>query len=126
MAPGPALGAVLAPIEVGAVPDEQLLEVLEAEWRQLAHQQARVWAVMAQLATRDPMLGIAAGPVWTPDQIFESAVDEIRAELRLTRRAARRELEYADTVAAVPRVAQALRSGVLDRARAVVLAEGCA
>ncbi|MDT4927120.1 MAG: hypothetical protein QOG01_4833, partial [Pseudonocardiales bacterium] len=91
MAPGPQLGAVLAPIEVGAVPDEQLLEVLSAERRQLAHQQGRVWAVMAQLATRDPMLAVAGGPVWTPDQVFESAVDEIRAELRLTRRAARRE-----------------------------------
>ncbi|MDT4923945.1 MAG: hypothetical protein QOG01_1658, partial [Pseudonocardiales bacterium] len=47
MPPGPALCGVLAPIEVGAVPDEQLLEVLSAEWRQLAYQQARVWAVMA-------------------------------------------------------------------------------
>ncbi|MDT4923207.1 MAG: hypothetical protein QOG01_920, partial [Pseudonocardiales bacterium] len=126
MPPGPQLGAVLAPIEVGAVPDEQLLEVLSAEWRQLAYQQGRVWAVMAQIATRDPMIGIGGGPVWTPEQVFESAVDEIRAELRLTRRSARRELEHADTVAAVPRVAQALRAGVLDRARAVVLAEGCA
>ncbi|MDT4924073.1 MAG: hypothetical protein QOG01_1786, partial [Pseudonocardiales bacterium] len=126
MAPGPQLGAVLAPIEVGAVPDEQLLEVLAAESRQLAYQQARVWAVMAQIATRDPMLTVAGGPVWTPEQIFESAVDEIRAELRLTRRAARRELEHADTVTGIPRVAQALRAGVLDPARAVVLAEGCA
>ncbi|MDT4926826.1 MAG: hypothetical protein QOG01_4539, partial [Pseudonocardiales bacterium] len=126
MAPGPALCCALAPIEVGAVPDEQLLEVLAAQWRQLSYQQGQVWAVMAQIATRDPMLGIGGGPVWTPDLVFESAVDEIRAELRLTRRAARRELEYADAVTGIARVAQALRAGVLDRRRAVVLAEGCA
>ncbi|MDT4926736.1 MAG: hypothetical protein QOG01_4449, partial [Pseudonocardiales bacterium] len=122
--PGPQLGAALAGLEPAAVSDEQLLEVLAAQWRQLSYQQGQVWAVMAQIATRDPMITVAGGPVWTPDQIFESAVDEVRAELRLTRRAARRELEYADTVAAVPRVAQALRAGVLDRARAVVLGEG--
>ncbi|HEX3337519.1 MAG TPA: DUF222 domain-containing protein, partial [Jatrophihabitans sp.] len=127
MAPGPRLAAVLAPVELGAVPDEQLLEVLSAEWRQLAHQQARVWAVMAQIASRDPSSGVAGGgPGWTPDQVFESAVDEVRAELRLTRRAARRELDYADAVAAVPRVARALRSGLIDRGRAVVRAEACA
>ncbi|MDT4926128.1 MAG: hypothetical protein QOG01_3841, partial [Pseudonocardiales bacterium] len=124
MAPGPALCSVLAPIELGAVPDEQLLEVLSAEWRQLSYQQGRVWAVMAQIATRDPMLTVAGGPVWTPDQVFESAVDEIRAELRLTRRAARGELEHADTVAGLPRVAQARRSGLSARSRAVVLAGG--
>ncbi|MDT4922703.1 MAG: hypothetical protein QOG01_416, partial [Pseudonocardiales bacterium] len=72
MLPGAALCAVLAPIELGAVPDEQLLEVLAAQWRQLSYQQGQVWAVMAQIATRDPMLGAAGGPVWTPDQIFES------------------------------------------------------
>ncbi|HEX3335270.1 MAG TPA: hypothetical protein VHS54_02345, partial [Jatrophihabitans sp.] len=126
MAPGPALCAVLAPVEVGAVPDVELLEVLAAEWRQLAYQQARVWAVLAELATRDPMAGVPGARAWTSEQVFESAVDEVRAEVRLTRRAARRELEHAVGVVAVPRVARALRAGVLDRGRAVVLAEACA
>ncbi|MDT4923083.1 MAG: hypothetical protein QOG01_796, partial [Pseudonocardiales bacterium] len=65
MLPGPALCSALAPMELGAVPDEQLLEVLAAQWRQLSYQQGRVWAVMAQIATRDPMLTVAGGPVWT-------------------------------------------------------------
>jgi len=126
MPTGPRLGALLAPVEAAAVPDEQLLELLSAQWRQLAYQQARVWAVMAELATRNPMLGVPDGPVWSPDQVFDSAVDEVRAELRLTRRAAQRELEHADAVCALPPVAAALEAGLIDRAKAIVLADGCA
>ncbi|HEX3335453.1 MAG TPA: hypothetical protein VHS54_03265, partial [Jatrophihabitans sp.] len=77
MLPGPRLGVVLAPVEVGAVPDVRLLEVLAAEWRQLAYQQARVWAVLAELATRDPMAGLPGARAWTPERVFESAVDEV-------------------------------------------------
>jgi hypothetical protein len=86
----------------------------------LAHQQARVWAVMAQLATR------SASPLLDPGERLEAAAEEIRAELRLTRRAAAAELDRALCVAAVGRVAAAVRDGVLDRRRAVVLAEACA
>ena len=42
MPTGPQLCALLAPIEVGAVPDEQLLELLTAQSRQLAYQQAQL------------------------------------------------------------------------------------
>jgi hypothetical protein len=120
---GPGLCAVLEPIELSAVPDRDLMAVLAGQSRQLAYQQARVWATMAEAARRDPMLG---GKRWTPMEMFESAVDEIRAELRLTRRSARRELTHADLVSEVPRVAAALERGELDRGRAIVLAEGCA
>ena len=102
---------LLATVEPSAVPDEQLLAVLSAEWRQLSYQQARVWATMAEIGSRDPMLTVPGGPSWTPDQVFDSAVDEIRAELRLTRRAATRELEHADAVCALPPVARALAAG---------------
>jgi hypothetical protein len=57
--------------------------------------------------------------------VFDCAVDEIRAELLLTRRGAQRELERAVAVCAQPRVWAALSRGELDRARALVLAEGC-
>src|SRR3954452_13540447 len=122
---GPQLCARLARVEPSAVPDARLLEVLSAEWRQLSYQQARVWSVMAEIASRDPMLTVPGGPVWTPDQVFDSAVDEVRAELRLTRRAAAREGEHAEAVMALPPVAQALAAGTIDRARAIVLAQGC-
>ena len=39
-------------IELGAVPDQQLLEMLAAQWRQLARQQAQVWATMAEIGPR--------------------------------------------------------------------------
>lgn len=122
---GPQLCARLAPIELGAVPDERLIELLGAQSRQLAYQQSQLWAVMAEIAQRDPMPDLPVGARWTAEQIFESAVDEIRAELRLTRRSARRELEHADAVASLPRVAQALADGLIDRTRAIVLADGC-
>jgi hypothetical protein len=111
--------------ELGAVPDSQLLELLTAESKRLAYQQARVWAVLAEIAHRDPTPNLPPGARWTKEQIFESAVDEVRAELRLTRRSARRELERADAVFAAPRVAQALADGAIDRARAIVLSDGC-
>src|SRR6476469_8071167 len=122
---GPELCALLAPAEIGALTDDQLVELLGAEARQLAYQQARVWAAMAEIAHRDPTPNLAPGTYWTADQIFESAVDEVRAELRLTRRSARRELENADGVAELPCVMNAVETGVIDRARAIVLADGC-
>jgi hypothetical protein len=122
---GPQLSELLARIELGAVPDDQLHDVLGSEWRQLAHQQARVWAVMAEMGHREPQLDLPDGQRWTPQKVFESAADEIRAELCLTRRAAERELTNADQVARLPQVMQALAEGVLDRSRALVLADGC-
>jgi hypothetical protein len=120
---GPRLAAHLSLVELGAVPDTDLGSVLAAQARQLAHQQAHLWATMAEIGNRDPMPN--AVPRWTPEQIFDSAADEIRAELLLTRRGARRELEHADSVVAQPRVFAALARGELDRARAIVLADGC-
>jgi hypothetical protein len=122
---GPELGMRLASIDLAATLDEPLLEVLNAEYRQLAYQQARVWAVMAELAVRDPTPNLQPGVRWTSAEIFASAIDEVRAELLLTRRSAEREVTYADEVARLPRVAQALRDGLIDRTRAIVLAETC-
>ena len=120
---GPALSTRLSRVELGSVPDTDLGSVLAAQGRQLAHQQAQLWATMAEIATRDPMPN--AVPRWTPEQVFDSAADEIRAELLLTRRGALRELEHADAVVAQPRVFAALDRGDLDRARAIVLADAC-
>jgi hypothetical protein len=119
--PGAGLAVRLAGVAVRSVPDAELLELLSAEARQLAHQQARVWAVMAELATRNPLPNLP----WTAEQVFDSAVEEVRAELRLTRRGAAAEVQRAVRVQAVSPVARALAAGRIDRARAVVLAEAC-
>ena len=47
--PGPELGVLLAGIDVSRVPNGRILEVLRAESRQLAHQQARLFAAMAEV-----------------------------------------------------------------------------
>jgi hypothetical protein len=109
-----------------AADDEQLLELLGAHYRQLAHQQAQFWAVVAELAVRDPSPRLPGTLPWSTDEVIESAVDELRAELLVTRRSARREVDAALAVASLPEVAAALAAGVIDRARALVLAEGCA
>lgn len=122
---GPELGVRLAALDPHDAPDDALLDLLRAETRQLAHQQARQWAVLAEIARRDPLPNLPPGTRWGRDEIFDSAVHEVRAELLLTRRSARRELENAIGVAALPRVAAALAAGELDRTRALVLADGC-
>ena len=122
---GPELCAELALIESHSTTDEQLLDQLSAEWRQLGYQQARTWTVMAEIAVRDPMPNLPGGARWTTQQIFDSAVDEIRAELRMTRRAAGTELANAVAVAGLPKVMRALSDGAIDRARALVFAEAC-
>jgi hypothetical protein len=116
---------LLAGVAPSDVCDEQLSELLTEQYRQLAYQQAQVWAVMAEIAHRDPMAGVPLAERWSAERIFESGVDEIRAQLLFTRRSARRELENADAVVSSPRVFAALTAGLLDRARAIVLAEGC-
>ena len=122
---GTELCAELALLDPHTAADEQLLDQLTAQSRQLAYQQAQLWTVMAEIAVRDPSPNLPGGIRWTSEQIFASAADEIRAELRLTRRAAQTELATADGVARLPRILQALTEGVIDRRRAIVLAEGC-
>src|SRR5438876_268193 len=121
---GPALCAALAGFDPAELADDQLLSLLAARSRQQSYEQAQLWAVMAEIARRPPMALAPGAPDWTPVQVFDAAVEEVRAELRLTRRGARRELEHADAVMAQPRIAEALASGAIDRQRAIVLADG--
>jgi hypothetical protein len=78
MPPGPELGMRLVLIDPRDVPDEQLPELLNAQWRQMAYQQARVWQTMAEIAVRDPMPNLPGGARWTANEIFDNAEDEIR------------------------------------------------
>lgn len=121
---GPELCAELALLNPHSASDEQLLDLISAESRQLAYQQARLWAAESELGTRDPSANLP-GSRWSPQQIFDSAAEELRAELLLTRRSAKRELEDAAAVSALPRVLDALAAGLIDRRRALVLTDGC-
>jgi hypothetical protein len=72
------------------------------------------------------MPNLPGGARWTPEQVFDNAVEEVRAELVMTRRSAGVELTNAYFVASLPRVTQALSDGLIDRVRAIKFAEGCA
>src|SRR4051812_33441549 len=105
MPTGPELGVLLAPLKPRAATDLELNDLLAAQARQLSYQQAQLWETMAEIATRDPMFN-TSGKRWTAEEVFQSAVDEVRAELRMTRRAAAREVESAAIVTGLPPVAE--------------------
>src|SRR3954447_23899195 len=121
---GPKLAKRLARVELGALPDEHLLDYLHAEVHQLSPQQAGVWAAMAEVARRAP-LRFDHDEAWTPERRLDAAVAEIVAELRISHPTAQRELGYALDLQEQPRVAAALRAGQLDRVKAVILTQAC-
>jgi len=118
MAPGPVLAAYLSSFERSTLSGHDLVVVMQAQARQLAHDQAELLATMAAVAAA------AAGNARPTAAAAEFAADEIRAALTLTRRAADAELDLALSMERLPEVWQALRSGDIDVRRARVLANG--
>ncbi len=125
MVPGPALGALLAGIDIHALTGADAVEVLQARARQLSHEQARLLATMVEVGLCDPDAGtndvtrLAESPLY--------ATDEIRAALAWTRRAADREHDFAETlVLRMPAVFTALDTGRICRSKAWVFADLCA
>ncbi|MGH4025175.1 MAG: hypothetical protein ACRDRV_11410 [Pseudonocardiaceae bacterium] len=115
-APGPQLGAALAGLDLRALAGSDLVEVLQARARQLAHEQAQLLAVMAEIGWCDPHA--------RPDEVARlaelpgdgeqlvSAPDEIRAALVWTRNAAYREYHFAQSLRTrLPSVLNALDDG---------------
>src|SRR3954468_23742536 len=122
--PGPALGVRLSMVDVGALPDERLLDFVHGQARQLAFQQHQLWAAMQEVAHRAPAkLPDLEG--WTPERVFDCAASQLTAELRISRTTAERELGYALGLEEMPQIAAALRAGELDRVKAVVLLAAC-
>ena len=117
---GPNLARRLARVDLGSLPDEQLLDYLQAEMRQLSQQQARVWAAMAEVGRRAP-LHLDQPADCTPQRLFDLAATEIATELRVSKQYAANELDHADDLEHLPALAAALRAGQIDRTRAVVL-----
>ncbi len=124
IAPGPELSALLAGIDISALTGSDAVEVLRARARQLSHEQARLLATMVEVGLCDPgahgdeVARLAEPPVY--------AADEIRAALAWTRRAADRELGFAEAVVLrMPTVFTALETGRIDRNKAWVFADLC-
>ena len=121
MPTGPTLGAILASIDVDAVSGHDRVVVLRAQQRMASHFQAQVYAAMAAVADHMDRAEFTEDA----DLAWEAAATEIRAALRLTRRAAESELDLAIGVRRrLPSVWNALRDGAIDGRRARVIAHG--
>jgi hypothetical protein len=124
MAPGPELSALLAGIDIHALTGADAVEVLRARARQLSHEQARLLATLVEVGLADP--DADAGEVTRLAESPPDASDEIRAALAWTRRAADRELDFAEAVVLrMPAVFTALEIGRICRSKAWVFADLC-
>jgi hypothetical protein len=110
---GPALAVALARLDLRALTESQVVDVLLARYRQHNHEKAQLLAVTAEVMHRsDP-----GGPE-TDQWPGEFAADEVRAALVLSRNAAQKLCLFAeDVVRRLPDVQQAFVAGVLDQPR---------
>jgi hypothetical protein len=121
MPPGPELAAALAGLEPARIPNAQIVDVLRAQARQLAHEQARLLKCLLEVGRADPHDLHGARRLPAPG---EWAGGEIAAALTLTGVAADRELDFAETlITRLPLVHAALSVGSIDRAKAWVFAD---
>jgi hypothetical protein len=120
---GPQLATLIAELPVDQVPNARLVEVLQAHSRQLAHAQARLCAVMAEIARATPVAGLPDEAVTRADEDFEWASHEIAAALTWTPTTADRELAFALTLRGLPLVFTALEQGLIDRGKAQVFCD---
>src|SRR5918912_118673 len=125
MSPWPPVRARLAAIDMSTLTGSDAVEVLRARARQLSHEQARLLATMVEVGLCDPdargdeVARLAESPLY--------AADEIRAALAWTRRAADRELDFAEAlVLRMPAVFTALETGRICRSKAWVFVDLCA
>ncbi|MBC3192577.1 DUF222 domain-containing protein [Pseudonocardia sp. C8] len=118
---GPGLAAALAGLDLARVPNDDIVDVLLAQSRQLAHEQARMLAALAEVVYRRPFAG--PGQIHRGETPEPYAADEVRAALAWTRRAAEAETDLAVAlVHDLPQVWTALDQGRIDRGKATVFA----
>ena len=116
--PGPYLAAVLSSVDVNRLSEYDRVVLLKARSRQIAHQQAELFADLDSVA--DAVSGMSPG--FAPEEIFDGAVAEVRAALSWTRRAAEYQLGMAvDLIDRLPQVWSALHAGLIDLPKVRVL-----
>jgi hypothetical protein len=120
MTPGPYLAAILSGIDRTLLRGHDVVTLLQAEARLAAHYQAAVYATMNEVAHC-----ASAEDTGRVEEAVEFAADEVRAALRLTRRAAETEMDLAWRLRIrLPQVWKALHSGAIDLRRARTIAYG--
>jgi hypothetical protein len=129
VSPGPELSAALNALDPRLVPSDRVVEVMQAQARQCAHEQARLWATMVEVGLAEPVddpVGPASCAASTArgGSVADWAPGEIAAALTWTHRTADWELGLADVVVRhLPDVFAALSAGLIDRGKAVVFAQ---
>ena len=104
--------AVLADLDTSGLSGHDRVTVLQARVRSQSHAQALIYEDLA--AIHD-----ACEEVADPELAWDAAASEIRAALRLTRRAADHELDVALSLRdRLPMVLDALKAGDIDQRRA--------
>jgi hypothetical protein len=116
VAPGLGLAVLLAGLDVAAVSDDEVVEVLAARARQAAYGRARFLAAVVETALRSSAAsGGAAG------ELGRYAPEEVRAALMLTSGGADHLLGEAwEVVERLPRLYEGMLGGELDESRARV------
>ncbi|MFW2340864.1 MAG: DUF222 domain-containing protein [Acidimicrobiia bacterium] len=121
--PGPVLAAFLSSIDVSRLSGFDRIVVLRARRRLVSHYQAQLYGDMA--AVSDAIEDLDGSD--DPEAVWDGAAAEIRAALRLTRRAADTELGVAlDLRERLPRLLEAFEAGVVDLRRAQTILRGTA
>lgn len=120
MDPGLFLAAILSSIEVADLSGYDRVVVLRAHQKMINHHQARLYEAMASI--EDHCADLFDGDT---EVTYLAASAEIRCALHLTRRAADRELDLAQTLRQrLPKVWDALVTGTLDVRRVRTITDG--
>lgn len=118
MPPGPFLAAILSSIDVSRLKGRDVVVVLRAQHRQVAHHQAGEYEATGEVAFR-----VDADTTARSQAPNEFAIEEVGSALTLTRRKADHELSIAlDLRRRLPSVHSALKSGDIDARKASLLA----
>jgi hypothetical protein len=130
MPPGPELGVLLAGLDLARVRNDQVVDVLQAQARQLAREQARMFAALVEVGRATPLSdptdheGHRLLGAQRLGAVHACAAGEIAAALTWTAAAADRELALAEVVVThLPLVFAALEAGLIDRPKAIVFAD---
>jgi len=125
--PGPELSTVLNALPREKIPNARLVEVAQARSRQLAHEQAELFADLVEISHSVAVADLRGNRATTAARAgerFEWAAHEIAAGLTWTPTAADRELAFATALCErLPQVFAALRHGLIDRPKARVFVE---
>jgi hypothetical protein len=120
IAPGPDLAMAMAGLDRRRLGGHDRVELLKARARQLAHDQAQLYADIYSVSEAIGEL-FGPGPL---EEMFETTCSEVRTALTLTRRAAEVQVDLAFQLGErLPQVGEALNAGSIDLPRARVICD---